>query len=121
MEADGGPEGLTVTVSASGRSVVVRPEGELDHDTAQPLREALETALHGPPGPVVIDCDGLSFCDSTGLNLLLRTRLAAEGGGRVLVLAGPSPMVARMLEITGAAEIFRIAPSMAEALAGQDG
>ncbi|WP_327675404.1 STAS domain-containing protein [Kitasatospora sp. NBC_00458] len=121
MEADRVPGGLSVTVSPSGRSVVVRPEGELDHDTAQPLREALETVLRGPPGPVVVDCDGLSFCDSTGLNLLLRTRLAAEDGGRTLVLAGPSPMVARMLEITGAEGIFRIFPSVVEALAGQDG
>ncbi|WP_406193633.1 STAS domain-containing protein [Kitasatospora sp. NBC_01560] len=120
MEADRAPAGLTVVVGASGRSVVLRPEGELDHDTAQPLREALETALRGPPGPVVIDCEALSFCDSTGLNLLLRTRLAAEDGGRALVLAGPGPMVARMLEITGAQGIIDVFPSVAEALAGQD-
>ncbi|MFG3054040.1 STAS domain-containing protein [Kitasatospora sp. NPDC048239] len=121
MDVGRAPAGFTVTVTTLGRSVVVRPEGELDHDTAQPLREALEAALRGPPGPVVIDCAGLTFCDSTGLNLLLRTRLAAEGDGRTLVLAGPSRMLARVLEITGAEAFFHIRPSVAEALAGPDG
>ncbi|MFB7617743.1 STAS domain-containing protein [Kitasatospora sp. NPDC056181] len=121
MDTDWAQVGLTVVVRASGRSVIVRPEGELDNDTAEPLYEALNTVLRGPPGPVVVDCDGLSFCDSTGLNLLLRARRSAEGDGRTLLLAGLSPTVSRLFEITGAGTMFRIYPSLADALAGQDG
>ncbi|MEV4562023.1 STAS domain-containing protein [Kitasatospora sp. NPDC049285] len=112
---------LTVLVRTSGRSVIVRPEGELDNDSVQPLSEALDGALRGPPGPVVVDCGGLSFCDSTGLNLLLRVSRAAESDGRPLLLAGLSPIVARLFEITGAESLVRIHPSLADALAGQDG
>ncbi|MEV4562015.1 STAS domain-containing protein [Kitasatospora sp. NPDC049285] len=121
MDIDRAEALLTVVVRGSGRSVIVRPEGELDNDTVQPLSEALEDALQGPPGPVVVDCGGLSFCDSTGLNLLLRMSREAESDGRPLLLAGLSPIVTRLFEITGAKSVLRIYPTVDDALAGQEG
>ncbi|MEU8618614.1 STAS domain-containing protein [Streptomyces sp. NPDC048623] len=96
-------------------TVVVAVSGELDHDTAAPLREAL--AAHQGTGRVVVDCSDLRFCDSTGLNVLLRTRLhMADAGGR-LDLAGLRPPVDRMFEITGARSVFRVYDDTAAALA----
>ncbi|MFF1868814.1 STAS domain-containing protein [Kitasatospora herbaricolor] len=115
------PAALTVAVRTSDRGVVVRLEGELDQDTAGPLRVALESAFECGSGRLVIDCGGLDFCDSSGLNLLLHSRITAQDIGRKLTLAAPGPMVSRMLEITGAWAIFHIYPSVAEALAAQDG
>ncbi|MFD0531207.1 STAS domain-containing protein [Kitasatospora arboriphila] len=68
-----------------------------------------------------MDCSGLLFCDSTGLNLLLRARLSAQADGGEVVLAAPTAMVRRMLEITGAGEIFRVVDSTAEAGPGPGG
>ncbi|WP_411108990.1 STAS domain-containing protein [Streptomyces sp. c-19] len=96
-------------------TVVLLLQGELDYGTAAPLRDALE----GNTGAdrVVVDCAGLRFCDSTGLNLLLRARQRMlEHGGR-LDLAGLRPSVDRMLEITGARTVFRVYGDAAEALA----
>lgn len=88
--------------------------GELDHDTADVLRDAL--AQRAGPGRILVDCSGLRFCDSTGLNVLLRARLQAlEAGGR-LELAGLRPPVARMFEITGARTVFRVYEDVSEAL-----
>ncbi|MEV6331170.1 STAS domain-containing protein [Streptomyces sp. NPDC051909] len=109
----------------SGRrpdTVVLALSGELDHDTAGPLRDAL--AEHGGDagssrngGRVVVDCSELSFCDSTGLNVLLRARLRmTEAGGR-LDIAGLRPPVDRMFEITGALSVFRVYETVASALA----
>ncbi|GAA4883904.1 STAS domain-containing protein [Kitasatospora terrestris] len=108
---------LAVTVQVHPRVTVVRPEGELDHDTVGPLREALDTALADGARRLVVDCSGLAFCDSTGLNLLLRTRLAVRDRGGAVELAAPGPVVARILEVTGADELFTVHPGMAEALA----
>ncbi|MFJ5831833.1 STAS domain-containing protein [Streptomyces sp. NPDC093089] len=87
-------------------TVVLLLSGELDHDTAAPLRNALEENPGG--GRLVVDCAGLLFCDSTGLNLLLRARLRHLAEGGRVDLAALRPPVARMFEITGARQVFRV-------------
>ncbi|MFC8277651.1 STAS domain-containing protein [Streptomyces sp. NPDC057271] len=95
-------------------AVVLSLTGELDHDTADTLRSALEERTGAER--ILVDCEKLRFCDSTGLNVLLRARLAAlEEGGR-LELAGLRPPVARMFEITGARTVFRVYENVAEAI-----
>lgn len=69
---------LQVDVRTEGRSEVVTPVGELDHHTADLLREPLESAVEHGRTRLVVDCSGLDFCDSTGLNVLLGARLKAE-------------------------------------------
>ena len=120
MDAQPGAEPgapLTVALRRPSGALVVRPEGELDHDSVGPLREALERAVADPPGRVVVDCGGLDFCDSTGLNLLLRAHTAALRAGLPLLLAAPGPVVARMLQITGADEVLDVHSSVEDALA----
>jgi anti-anti-sigma factor len=114
-EAEGAP--FTVDVrSVSGTSVLTLG-GELDHDTADLLREALERAVSGGSGRVLVDCGGLQFCDSTGLNTLLRARQTAEEAGVELELADLRGAIARLFEITGADGVFRTFGTVDEALA----
>ncbi|MFJ3093530.1 MULTISPECIES: STAS domain-containing protein [Streptomyces] len=96
-------------------TVVIAPFGELDHDTVEPLGTALEK--NSGAARIVVDCAGLDFCDSTGLNLLLRARARAVGAGAELDLAGLRPPVDRMFEITGALRVFRVYADVREALA----
>ncbi|MFJ6350035.1 MULTISPECIES: STAS domain-containing protein [unclassified Streptomyces] len=116
-ERAGPPARLTVrTRPGPGNGpVVLAVAGELDHDTAAPLREAL--ARTDASARVVVDCSGLRFCDSTGLNVLLRARLRLNESGGRLDLAGLRPPVDRMFEITGARSIFRVYGDAADALA----
>ncbi|MFD7736106.1 STAS domain-containing protein [Kitasatospora phosalacinea] len=107
---------LTVALRHPPGALVVRPEGELDHDSVGPLRETLERAVADPPKRLVVDCGGLEFCDSTGLNLLLRAHAAALHAGLPLLLAAPGAVVARMLAITGADEVLDVHPTVEEAL-----
>lgn len=72
---------LRVDVRNEGSSAVVTPAGELDHHTADLLREALEEAVSQGRARLVVDCSQLEFCDSTGLNVLLGARLKAEAAG----------------------------------------
>lgn len=72
---------LHVDVRTEGLSEVVTPVGELDHHTADLLREPLERAVEQGRVRLVVDCSGLEFCDSTGLNVLLGARLKAEAAG----------------------------------------
>lgn len=72
---------LLVEVREEGSSAVVTPAGELDHHTAELLREPLEDCLDKGHSRLVVDCSRLEFCDSTGLNVLLGARLKAEAAG----------------------------------------
>ncbi|MEJ8635425.1 MULTISPECIES: STAS domain-containing protein [Streptomyces] len=108
---------LQVEVRTEGRSEVVKPAGELDHHTADLLRTPLEEALARGRSRLVIDCSELEFCDSTGLNVLLAARLQADAAGGGVHLAGLLPVVARVLEITGAEAVFTVHESLEAALA----
>jgi len=108
---------LMVEVREEGGSAVVTPVGELDHHTADLLREPLESCLAGGRARLVVDCSRLEFCDSTGLNVLLGTRLKAEAAGGGVHLVGMQPVVARVFEITGADAVFTVHETLDAALA----
>lgn len=108
---------LSVAVRHHGASVVLAPEGELDHDTAELLSGPLEQCVDEGYSRLVVDCSGLEFCDSTGLNVLLGARLQAEAAGGGVHLAGMSRVVARVFEITGAEAVFTVHADLESALA----
>ncbi|WP_416979190.1 STAS domain-containing protein [Streptomyces sp. T028] len=112
---------LLVEVREEGASAVVTPVGELDHDTADLLREPLEDCLSRGFSRLVVDCSRLEFCDSTGLNVLLGARLKAEAAGGGVHLAGMQSVVARVFQITGADTVFTVHDTLASALADEDG
>ncbi|MFC7221020.1 STAS domain-containing protein [Streptomyces polyrhachis] len=107
---------LGVEVRRAGGSAVLTPIGELDFHTAELLRLPLEQALDEGVVRLVVDCSGLEFCDSTGLNVLLGARLRAEAAGGGVHLAAMLPQVARVFEITGAGAVFTLHDTLAAAL-----
>ncbi|MEU9042943.1 MULTISPECIES: STAS domain-containing protein [unclassified Kitasatospora] len=90
--------------------------GDLDIETLAPAADALTALVAQRPRAVVIDLAGVGFCDSSGLNLLLKTRLAAGEERVALYLAAVSPTVLRVLELTGAHAVFSLHESVAAAL-----
>ncbi|CAL9312369.1 STAS domain-containing protein [Streptomyces olindensis] len=112
---------LLVEVREEGSNAVVTPAGELDHHTADLLREPLDDCLAKGFKRLVIDCARLEFCDSTGLNVLLGARLKAEAAGGGVALVGMQPVVARVFEITGADAVFSVHDTLQAALADESG
>ncbi|MEV7596021.1 STAS domain-containing protein [Kitasatospora sp. NPDC089797] len=112
-----GPGGLRVAVDRVGPVRIVALSGELDHDTADGLRTALGAPFDDGVQRLVVDLADLRFCDSTGLNILLRARLGAESAGLRLELAGPGALVARLFAVTGTDGVFLIHSDLAAALA----
>ncbi|MFD7553819.1 STAS domain-containing protein [Streptomyces sp. NPDC059835] len=110
---------FTVEVRHVPGATVLRLAGVLDHDTAEPLRDALEAVPVEDGTRVLVDFSDVGFCDSTGLNILLRGRLTAEQAGARIELVGLRRPVERMFRITGADEIFPVYADVEEALAGR--
>lgn len=110
------PEASFPVQVISGVSVVVAPE-EIDMGNADELRTALlEAAAHGN-GTLAVDMTGTRFCDSAGINALVRAhkRAQTEGGG--LLLAACTSPVLRIFEITGLDHAIPSFTTLEEALA----
>ncbi|WP_345709988.1 STAS domain-containing protein [Kitasatospora paranensis] len=77
--------------------------GELDQYTGPLLDAAVTDALDAAAaaGELVLDVSGVHFCDSGGLNTLIRTHLRARDAGAVLRLVSPTAQVAGLFRRTG--------------------
>ncbi|MER7756364.1 STAS domain-containing protein [Kitasatospora sp. NPDC097643] len=102
------PGSFAVHARPWARGTVLALSGELDLDSVDDLRTVLDEALATPATTVVLDCAELEFCDSTGLNAMLRAQARAAAAGSRIELARPRPLVLRMLELTGATDAFPI-------------
>ncbi|MFH8843110.1 STAS domain-containing protein [Streptomyces sp. NPDC017868] len=112
------PARLRVEVRDVAGSTLLTPVGELDHHTADLLRTPLDAALDAGRARLVVDCSGLEFCDSTGLNVLLGARLRAQAAGGGVHLVAMRPAVARVFHITGADAVFTVHETLDTALPG---
>jgi anti-sigma B factor antagonist len=92
--------------------------GELDIATTAALRVQIIQVLSATTTPVIIDLSGVSFCDASGLALLVGAQRRAQRDGRTVVLAGPRPSVLKLLHITGLDRAFTIHPTLAAAQRG---
>lgn len=101
--------------SSDGLTVVTTPD-EIDITNAGLFREALLAAAAGGQPVVVIDMAGTEFCDSTGLNVLVRVLRHAEQANTELLLVVRASALHRMLSVSGVAELFRIYGSLAQAV-----
>jgi anti-anti-sigma factor len=83
----------------TGLRVDVRLDGELDLATVDLVTEALACLRDERPELVVIDLSALRFVDAHGLRAVDRIHRELCGAGGRLVLAMPSPHVARVLAV----------------------
>jgi anti-anti-sigma factor len=80
--------------------------GELDLATESRVRRALFQAIAEQPKVLIIDLEGVTFLDSTGLRALLTARNRAANTGTRIVLSRMSRAVERTLEIANLRAFF---------------
>jgi anti-anti-sigma factor len=80
-----------------------RLEGEVDLSNASKLSEILRTAVRSG-GEITLDLSGITFMDSTAIQVLLKAGKDIGGRGR-LVLANPSPLVLNVLRLIRADQL----------------
>jgi anti-anti-sigma factor len=100
---------------------VLTISGELDIATTAALCARITAVLDDSVLPMIIDLSRVSFCDASGLTMLLSVRRRAAAQGRAITLAAPRPNVRKLLRITGLDQAFRIYPALAQAVLGRAG
>ncbi len=83
---------------------VVRLQGELDLAEVGVVDAELTPVIARAERDVIIDLEDLVFIDVSGVNLLVRTAVVLHAADRALHLRAPSPILVRMLRLTGLEE-----------------
>jgi anti-anti-sigma factor len=106
-ELDQGPVELSIeTSSVPGVEPTIVLSGELDSSNVGLLERTVSAILTEHPDRVVFDLSGLRFMDSAGISVLVR--VAAEVN--TVQIRHPSPIVRRVIEITGLTGILEVEP-----------
>jgi anti-anti-sigma factor len=93
---------LVLKVSEDGASVRLAVEGEIDMAAAPRLRDFLLCAGEVYDHHVMaVDLGGVTFLDSSGLGALVQAHERFCGGRSHLVVTNPTPIVARVIALTG--------------------
>ena len=98
---------VTVDIEPGNRSATARIRGEIDMEDASEVRTDLMAALEAGGVGLHVDLSALTFCDSSGLHLLLDLRHHAIRTGKTLTLEINSQLD-RLLTLTQTRHLFTI-------------
>jgi len=92
---------LTIISDREDDVHTIRPFGELDLANAGELQRELERVEASDAESIVVDLSGLTFMDSTGVQVLFCAHARSRADSDRLVLLRGSPAVQRVLALTG--------------------
>ncbi|MFD3621939.1 STAS domain-containing protein [Streptomyces sp. NPDC058676] len=95
---------------------VVTLRGEIDHAVKDMLSEALLSYDGAAPLRTVVGLSGVTFMDSSGINVFVAAHQAASDDQGWLRIAGAQESVLRLLEIVGLDEVIGCHPTVDQAL-----
>ena len=98
---------MGIIITGHGGAVTITLSGEIDHHGARAIMGELEDAVANlVPRELVLDLSGISFMDSSGIAVLLRThRHMRQLGGAMRVTAIPDQS-RRVLDAAGMGRII---------------
>jgi len=86
---------------------IISVKGRADSVTAGELTAALLAAIAAHP-QVAVDCSGVEYISSAGLNSLLEGERAARAAHHQLRVCAPSPRVKQVLEISRLRDLLSV-------------
>lgn len=96
---------------------LLRLVGELDYDSADRLRSAVDVLLEGGVALLVLEMTGVGFCDSAGITALVHAHREAVAAGGAVHLVAVQPQTWKVLELVGLAGVIPAHPDLETALA----
>jgi anti-sigma B factor antagonist len=111
--------GLTVDVreiKGIPETALVTAEGAVDFQTGARFRERIETALSSGLRRIILDLDGLTYINSSGLATLINLASAGRAGAPTLVLLRVRPRIKVLIDLLRLDGLFRFCHTLEEAV-----
>ena len=112
---------MEISTETRNGALIAKAEGRIDGANARDFESAVQSVVHDYEGPVIIDCENLSYISSAGLRAIL---LIAKTLGKRKVkfaLCSLSEPIAEIFQISGFDQIISTHSSRDEALAAVSG
>lgn len=110
---------LTIEVRRQNGFAVAFLKGEVNVFTAPKLRNKLIGLIDSGARDMVVDMDGLGFCDSTGLGVLIGTLKTVKSYRGALLLVCTRENILKLFKTTGLNAVFSIHTSASAAIAAE--
>ena len=93
---------MDISYQVSDRNMTIHLRGELDHHAARGAIGTIEQWVEQTlPSQIILDLADLTFMDSSGIALVIRTKRRAELMGGSLAVINIPRQAARVLETSG--------------------
>ncbi|PKM62002.1 MAG: hypothetical protein CVU97_06505 [Firmicutes bacterium HGW-Firmicutes-21] len=100
---------MNYSYELKNNALEVKLFGEIDHHNAKQAREGIDGLIESTaPKKLFLDLSAITFCDSSGLGLVMGRMKKASLYGTALIIRDPSPAVSRILDIAGMDKLLKI-------------
>ena len=100
---------MEIKTNLEGRTLTLLLEGELDHHGARELMEGMDRLIEqNLPAKTILDLEGLTFMDSSGIAVILRAKRRMEAMGGNLVVVNIPKQAARVLDTAGLSRYVKL-------------
>lgn len=93
---------MSVIIDTEEKTIIAHLSGEIDHHCAKSIRSDIDLAIETyKPEKLVLDYDGVTFMDSSGIGLVMgRYKLMKNIGGSVTV-SNTSTQIKKVMRLAG--------------------
>ena len=113
----GGSPWLRAGLETQFDRAIVTLVGDLDVASAESLGESLAGLVDAGSTRIVVDVSDLTFCDASGIGVLVRVAGQAARQGGWLRIAAPRPLMERIIRITRLTRTLPVYGTVEDALA----
>ena len=100
---------MDIIYTSQNEETTVKLSGEVDHHGAKSARETIDGIIREEsPQTLIMDMSSVTFCDSSGLGLIMgRYKKMNELGGSLLIKR-PTEAVEKIIRISGLDRLIKI-------------
>ncbi|WP_432029892.1 STAS domain-containing protein [Streptomyces sp. 1222.5] len=110
------PDRLTTEHHTTDGVRIVTAHGEIDNSVTDLFSQALQPEAGALSPRIVADLSGITFMDSSGINVLITAHRHVSEAQGWLRIAGAQPSVERLLQLVGVDTVISCHPTVQQAL-----
>lgn len=100
---------MPLNIQATKEVVTVYLTGEIDHHSAKPIREEIDSAIEfNMPSLLILDFGGVSFMDSSGIGLVMGRFRNLQKNNASLNITNLPPNIYKVMKLSGIEKLAKI-------------